>query len=842
MSETETGQIPTASAGNTLFGISGQNTGCYDEAFLPSGAPRPHWAELFQTLEKRGADLLTRNQQRVSQMRHEDGATINPFDDPSHRSTSWDLDPIPLLMDAAEWSTIEAGIVQRARLLESILGDVYGKQQLLRSGQLPIELVFANPRFLYSCHNVKPPSGRFLSFYAADIYRDQSGHFRVLRDYGANPLGLGYALENRIVMSRVFSDLYHRSKAFRLASFFKSFHQALTHRASRGQENPGIVLLSPGPDSHIYFEHALLSRYLGYPLVEPQDLTVRNGKVFLKKLAGLDEVCAIFRHLPDSELDPFVQRKSALGGVAGLIQVCRESNIEMVNPIGAGFIDTPALAPFLGGLCTNLLGSELLLENHPVWWCGDAQRRQHVSDNIDSFHLDHAFGSVMWNEAQQISSTQLQVAPATVVASSPVVPAVAPSWSSEGGSQSHILLRVFVSAVEDGFAVMPGGLAITAKNGEVLLRGRPEVQQSKDVWILSDTPVEPVSLMQQYQQIKEFKRSSDLPSRVADHLLWLGRYLERSEALVRLLRLFFQRISGEDRPQEIPEIHFLLSMLRAKNIIPAAGKGDSEIPLFQELNEHLNNALWKRQSSASVVSLLGYVQRAARKVRDRLSMDSLRIINHLEDLTVGSVSADPLEFLDEILLTLSGFSGFAMESMTRSYGWRFMDMGRRIERALYQTELVYIALPLVPTEPRGILETLLEIADSTMTYRARYRSAFQLAPVLDLLLVDESNPKSLAFQLSRIAHHLDHLPRQLEKRFTYQEERIALRMLTGVRLLELYPLQYNDTENEAAEQLSSFLTSTRADLKELSQHITGHYLTRVQTTPHFTEISGGGEK
>ncbi len=841
MSDSEIGQASTAIAGTTLFNTTGLKTGFYNEAYLPSGAPREHWRQLLESFERKGAEALTRNHQRVINMRHEDGATINPFDDPTHRSTCWDLDPVPLLVDSTEWSVIETGIIQRVQLLERVLRDVYGPQQLLRNGQLPTELVFANPNFLYSCHNVRPPGDRFLPFYAADVYRGTDGRFRVLRDFGANPAGLGYALENRIVMSRIFSDLYHGSRAFRLAPFFKSFHQALTHWASLGQDNPGIVLLSPGPDSHVYFEHALLSRYLGYPLVETQDLTVRNGKVFLKKLAGLEEVGAIFRHVSDFELDPFVLRKSATSGVAGLIQVCRENNVEMVNPIGSGFINTPALAPFLSGICSSILGSDLILENHPVWWCGSAEGRQHVANSVDQLQLGHAFDSSRrWN-APEMSMEQIKASPVNVLASAPVSSAVAPGWSRLGSTESHVLLRVYVCAVENGFTVMPGGLAIAATDPETLLGGDSQMQQSKDVWVLSDNPVEPISLMQNFQTVQEFKRSGDLPSRVADHLLWLGRYLERTEGLVRLLRLFFHRISGEDRPKDIPEIHFLLTLLRTKNIIPPVDKGEFEIPLIQELNDHLHNALWRREGTGSVVSLLGYVQRAARKVRDRLSIDSIRIINHLEDLTAGSGSTDPLEFLDEILLTLSGFSGFAMESMTRSFGWRFMDMGRRIERALHQTALISSALPQVPGEPRNVLETLLEISDSTMTYRARYRSAFQLAPVLDLLLVDESNPKSLAFQLSRIVGHLEHLPRQQEKRFSYQEERIALKMLTGVRLLELYNIQYGGEQNGSQEDLSHFLTTMLTDLKDLSQHITGHYLTRVQTTPHFTEISGEGE-
>lgn len=825
---------------SSLFGSVAYPEGSYNEAFCSPGQPRDHWQLLVTTLEAKDAAALKKDDERARHMRHEDGATINPFDDPTRRSAAWDLDPVPIIFNASEWNTIETGLVQRAHLLDTILADVYGEQQLVKDGQLPVDLVFANPNYLYSCHNIRPTGNCFLPMYSADLYRAADGRFRVLRDYGAYPAGLGYALENRIVMSRIFSELYHKTQTFRLAPFFNAFHNALVKRASLSQENPGIVLLSPGPESRLYFEHALLSRYLDYPLVESQDLTVRNGKVFLKKLAGLEPVEAIFRYLSDLNSDPFALRRETASGVAGLIQVCRENNIDIVNPIGSGFVDTPALSTTLPALCKTLLGQDLLIENHPTWWCGNTEGYQYVINNLDDLTLSSALDRSDIDIPPEEVLNRITSTPGKYLGSASINPAVAPCWNQHQMSSGYALLRVFVCATEKGYTVMPGGMAITASDSQTLYRNSPELQHSKDVWVLSDGPVEPFSLMEGFHSVDEFKRSSDLPSRVADNLLWLGRYLERTEGLVRLLRLIFSKISGEDRPQDIPELSFLLKLLRIKNIIPSPAKDALDIPLFLELSNQLNNALCRRDGVESVGSLLGNVQRAARRVRDRLSLDSSRIINHLEDLA-HSGSIDPLEFLDEILFALSAFSGLASESMTRSLGWRFMDIGRRVERAINQTNLIRIALPLICSEPRSTLETLLQISDSTMTYRSRYRSAFQLAPVLDLLLADESNPKSLAFQLSRITSHIEHLPRQRERRFAYQEERIALKMLTGVRLLELHDIHCKE-ENSRNEELVQFLDSTAKDLKEFSQQITGHYLTRVQTTPHFAMVPGGLKK
>ena len=820
----------------SLFDMESLPIDAYCEAFSDKSQPRKHWHSILSALDAKEPDDLKQHHERARRMRHEDGATINPFDDSTRRSTSWALDMIPLPISEGEWSGIEVGVTQRAHLLEKILADTYGSQALLKNGSIPAELIFANPNFLHSCHGIQPSGNRFLTFYAADLYRAPDGRFRVLRDYASNPAGLGYALENRIVMSRVFSELYHKTQIRRLAPFFQTFHRALIQRASLRREDPGIVLFSPGPDSHMYYEHALLSRYLGYPLVEGQDLTVRNGKVFLKKLAGLEPVEAIFRHIPDLSSDPFALRRETANGVAGLIQVCREQNIDIVNPIGSGFVDTPILSTFLPLLCQQLLGNELLLENHPSWWCGSRDGLDRALANWNQLTVGPAMDAsiVVHQDADLVA--EIKINPLLYMVSAPVTPSLAPAWDLGSVSQCYNVVRVFACATEHGFTVLPGGLAITAGDIETLKGGYPGQQQSKDVWVLSDKPVEPFSLMDGFHAVAEFKRSNDLPSRVADNLLWLGRYLERAEGLIRLLRSVYRRLSGEDRLEDIPELQFLLNILRTKNIIPKHPAAENGHLFYQELSHHLRDALYRKDRPESVVFILRRVQETTRNVRDRLSVDSSRAINRLEEFSHNPFN-DPIELLDKTLFTLSAFSGLAMESMTRGLGWRFMDMGRRVERAMNQAILIRIGLPQVCNDAGNTLQSLLEVSDSLMTYRARYKSTFQLAPVLDLLLADESNPKSLAFQFSQLASHVEHLPRQDERRFSCAEERIALQMLTTVRLLDLTGIVCGAKDSQD-EKLASFLTAMEALLKEFGQQISGHYLSRVPATPHYTMIPG----
>jgi uncharacterized circularly permuted ATP-grasp superfamily protein/uncharacterized alpha-E superfamily protein len=834
MSQHDTTDQPVPPAAD-LFQAAAPASAAYREAWTATGAPRDHWQPLLQTFNGIGEEQLAQRQEKVGRMRHEDGATFNPFDDADAQEMAWALDMLPLPITARQWATLEAGVLQRARLLEMVLADVHGPQQLVHQGLLPPEMLFANPAFFHTCHGIQPTAYRFLPYYAVDLYRAADGSFRVFRDYGSSPAGLGYALENRIVISRVFASLYHETRVQRLAPFFHNLHQGFTMRAGLRREDPTIVILSPGPDHLLYFEHALLSRYLGYPLVESQDLTVRNGRVYLKKLADLEPVGSIFRHIPDEESDPFALRRETINGVAGLIQAAREGNIDLANPIGSGFIDTPALPLFLPGISRHLRGEELLLDHHPAWWCGSAEGYRQVKDRREELDLVPAFGR---GERRAEQAAPLPGTPYAWLGRERLVPSTVPAWEAGRIVNRPVMLRLFACAVDGGFAVLPGGLAITAATADELLSGHPERQYSKDIWVLADRPVEPFSLMEGLESVTEFRRSSDLPSRVADHLLWLGRYLERAESLIRLLRALYRRLGSETQSRNLPELPFLFALLQARN--PLAGKEmDPVLPSFADWDEQLHSTLYRREKPESVVALLQRVQDAARHVRDRLSMDSWQVLNRLGHFSDSS-GGDALEHLDDTLFILSAFSGLAMESMTRGFGWRFLDMGRRMERAMNQTDLLQISLQQVCGAGRNGLEALLEVADSSMTYRARYRTTFQLAPVLDLLVVDESNPKSLAFQLNQLAGHIEQLPQQSGRRFSSPEERLALEMLTAVRLLNLSGLNCGVAIVEHLE-LPVFLEKMKTNLLDFAQHVTAHYLSRVPTTPHFSMILAEGE-
>ena len=713
----------------------------YGEAFLSPASPRGHWGSLVAALDATGPDVLNKRQDRIRRMRHEDGATYNPFDDPTGRGTPWALETIPLPLTAGEWSGLEAGLIQRARLLEQILTDTYGPQNLLNGGWIPSALVFANPNFLRPCHGIQPAGNRFLTYYAADLYRGMDGRFRVLRDYGANPAGLGYALENRIVISRVFPELYHQTQIRRLAPFFHTFHHSLIQRASLRQEDPGIVLLSPGPDSRIYFEHALLSRYLGYPLVEGQDLTVRNGKVFLKKLAGLEPVEAIVRLTADDSSDPFALRRETATGVAGLIQVSREQNIDIVNPIGSGFVDTPALSVFLPSLCQRLMGEDLLLENHPAWWCGNADGLNHVMANLERLTV----GPAMDRSAAPALTGRTDGGDSGLAPRLHGTRTGLPGGGPRLGSKPHRFTLYAVAGLclrhrggVHRHARRPGHHRCGCGDADRRASGAAAEQRHLGAVRPAGGTLQPHGRTPGGGRVPANQRSAQpggRPSAVAGALPGTGRGAGAAPA-IRFPPAFRRSPPGR-HPRTALSAEPAQGRQYTSQAIPEDGV---DIPRYRELSDHLNAALYDKERPDSVVAILKRVQEAARNVRDRLSLDSWRVINRLESFADNPAS-DPLELLDDTLFTLNAFSGLAMESMTRGLGWRFMDMGRRVERAMDLAGLIRIGLPQVCSESRSALEALLEVADSIMTYRARYRTAFQLAPVLDLLIMDEGQPQ-----------------------------------------------------------------------------------------------------
>jgi uncharacterized circularly permuted ATP-grasp superfamily protein/uncharacterized alpha-E superfamily protein len=808
------------------------NSRFYDEATLPKGQVRPHWQAVVDALAAVGHLDLARRWQEGRRLMRDIGITYNVYGDPKSAGRPWPLDPIPQLLAPAEWSAIEAGIIQRAKLLNTMLADLYGRQQLLRSGLLPAELVFANPAFLRPCCGIEPPGGVWIHVYAADIARSPDGRWWVLSDRTQAPSGAGYALENRLITTRVLPDVFGSVHVHRLAGYFQSYKDALLRLMPRHRENPRVVLLTPGPFNETYFEHAYLARYLGYTLVEGGDLTVRDNRVFLKTLGGLLPVDVILRRQDDSFCDPLELRGDSMLGVPGLTEAVRSGHVAIANALGSGLAESPASAAFLPALCRQLLDEELKLPTVATWWCGQQEPFAYVTENLGRLVIkpafsngDHnpTFGAKLSVAERQKLVEKMRAAPERYVAQEQVSLSTVPFWHEDRLYPRHFVLRVYAVASGDSYTVMPGGLTRVSSSLDSLVVSMQSGGGSKDTWVLADGPTPHVSLLNPPSMALGVNRATfDLPSRVADNLFWLGRYTERIEAAVRIARAILPRFSLESEPLGIGGLRVGLELLGTLGYL------STEAADLHSAESNVLSMVYDSASRHSLGSSIRQVRHSAWLLRDRISADAWRILNGLDKQFSGALPPGALrtssahDRLNDAVITLSAFGGLVMESMTRGDGWRFLDIGRRLERSIQISELLRHGIALQSAEDRGTLEMILELADSSITYRSRYLTSMQADLVLDLLLVDEANPRSIAFQLARLREHVEHLPESQSLLRRPEEARLALSLLSAVQLADVQELVKPD-EGGSLPGLENLLNRLVLELRGLSETLTRTY-------------------
>ena len=828
----ESSETESSGKAASLFGGYHPSPGVFDESVSAPGTPRAHWQNFLASFEKLGREELAVRWDNGRRMIREHGVTYNVYGDPQGMDRPWELDMVPLLIPPEEWRHIEAGLTQRARLFNLILADLYGPQRLLRDGSLPPALVFGNPAFLRPCHGIRAPRDIYLHLHAADLARSPDGQWWVLGDRAQAPSGTGYALENRIVLSRILPDEFRDGQVERLASFFRLERDTLRQLAPDHRDNPNVVLLTPGPHNETYFEHAYLARYLGFPLVEGGDLTVRDRRVFIKTLEGLQPVDVILRRVDDTFCDPLELRGDSFLGVPGLVEATRAGRVTVANALGSGLLESPAFLAFLPSLCRQLLGEALKLPSVATWWCGQAKEQQHVLDRLGKFVIKPAFGAqarppVFGGRLAARERVNLVAAmrarPHEFVGQEEVPLATAPVWLNGRFEPRRVALRAYVSATRDGFTVMPGGLTRVSPSAENPVVSMQSGGGSKDTWVLSHGPVAPVSLLTSTgQPVSVARVAAELPSRVADNLFWLGRYAERLEDTARVLRCVIVRLADEASSESSPELTALAQMLVHLELLPE--KFAARVPL-PELEREILQLIYHPQRGGSVRDLVLRIRHLASIVRDRFSADTWRILNQLQldsRTKPGRIPlANALALLNTLIMDLAAFSGMEMENMTRGHGWRFLDFGRRLERAAKLVGVVHAALrPDIKTG--SVLEPLLEIADSSMTYRRRYFAQAQLASVLDLLLADAGNPRSLAFQLAALTAHATQLPRDPRAPAVLAEVRRLNHLTTVLRDADLPALARAREAGDAAAT-AAWLDQFVTGLVALSDELTHYY-------------------
>ena len=760
----------------------------YDEMLDADRAPRAHWRAMLAFLGREAPGTMRQRRDTVQRQVRENGVTYNVVAESGNGERPWDLNTLPLILPHEEWSGIEAAVIQRATLLNRILGDVYGKQEMLREGLLPPALIHGHAGFLRPCHGMRHHDDVALHFYAVDLARAPDGRWWVMADRTQAPFGAGYALENRAIIAPTFPDLLRELKVQPVSPFYRTMHDSLVHwgrlcaaggdapKPLREGEAPLIVLLTPGPRTETYYEQAYLARYLGLPLVEGGDLTVRDGVVYLKTLAGLHRVHVIMRRVDDESCDP-LELQSSMLGVAGLTQAAMRGNVLVANSLGSSLLESGALLGFLPALSRRLLGQELKMPSVATWWCGETAALDTVIGKLDRLVIKPSFsqapqaavfGQDLDGEARAAFVARLRANPNNYIAQELVRLSQAPVWKdgrAAGLEARAVGLRVFACATPNGYVVMPGGLTRVATGPDARVLTMQRGGASKDTWVQARDRTQVHRMQGRSITHKDLVREdTNLSSRVAENLLWFGRHAERCDNIARLLRValnFLFNVRFDQRGAEWPTVEALciwFGLLDTQKKPAARATGlEPRTAIFSDAE--IESALLLAVVSPAVPGLARQQQqlhRLAGQLHERFSVDNWRALNRMVQLATAPgerpSQSDAMTILDDATAALVTLAGFCMDGMTRDLGWRFMSIGRRLERLQFQSVVLQRALAM---DDNGNLDWLLELSDSIITYRARYRAQPEWLPVLDLLLLDETNPRSILFQLNGILNALN---------------------------------------------------------------------------------------
>ena len=822
-----------------------RNAAAYDEVFADQPQMREHWQYLLDGLTSLGVAGIQERQRKAERILRDDGATYNVGAKAS--SQTWQLDPVPILLESEEWGTIESGLLERAELFNLILRDIYGDRELIRHGVLPPELLFSHGGFLRACQGLSLPGEQQLVLHATDMVRDRSGTMRVIGDRTQAPSGAGYALENRTVMSRVLPSLFRDSHVHRLSQFFQALRLKLNNLGSQiTAEQPRIVILTPGSYNETYFEHAYLANYLGYPLVQGSDLRVSNGHLWMKSMGGLERVDVVLRRVDDFYCDPVEFKSDSRLGVPGLMEVVRSGKVLVVNPMGSGFLENPALLRYLPKIAQHYLGRELRLSSVKTYWCGDPQDLTYVLDNLSrlvikssfrSQELPSVFGSQLNPQQRQQLAHKIKQNPLQVVAQEYVVPSTTPSWTQNQLVPRPTILRSFAVANNTSYSIMPGGLTrIGSEQGSLNLSNQKGAL-SKDTWILASEAEKqpPMSEVRVLPVSAAAKTRAAFPCRVVENLYWMGRYAERTEAALRLLRTVLVQLNSTYHMPEQTQQLLLRTVTQLTSTFPGFTVSDPAVKIQPETE--LLAVILDEKRRGSVSANLNSFLECSDQVREMLSADTQRVVNDLRDELANlagaleqGLNAAPEEALDPLVTTLLALAGLWNESMIRGLGWRFMDMGRRVEKALQTVGLIRSSLvPVLPeTDQLQVLEAVLLTSEALITFRRRHYSGSDMAQGLDLLLYESGNPRSVFFQIELLRSHIAALPTATHGAGLAEEDRYLLEASSAIQLSTMEQLLAEDEEGASRTGLDQLLARLEHLLQGTSTQISNKYFDHIK--------------
>jgi uncharacterized circularly permuted ATP-grasp superfamily protein/uncharacterized alpha-E superfamily protein len=833
----------------------------FDEFAAPDGTARLGWGGLLDGLDGFAETDLLRAQRQVARLLEDDGVTYTPGPAssfsvadaavdaangpasaaPLAEPQAWQLDPLPLILDEREWSSLEAGMVQRAELMDAILTDLYGAQELLARGQLPVAAVLDHSEFLRALVRTESLTSQGLFMIAVDLGRGVDGAWRVISDRTQAPSGAGYAMQNRRVISRVLPEVYHAAHLHRLTPFFQAMRTALLDAAPHQVEDPRVVVLSPGTHSETAFDQAFLASLLGFPLLEGSDLTVRDGRVWMRVLGKLEQVDVILRRVDSVWMDALELRAGSRLGVTGLVECVRQGTVSVVNDIGSGILENPALLPFLPDLCERLLGQPLRLPSVDTWWCGDPAGLDHVLTHFDELVIRpisreqgrSVRGSALTAAQRDRLRASIGATPHRFVGQAVLNLSVTPTTEQERLVRRNVVLRSFAVRQGSSYTAMLGGLArINDDRDESrgALVTAPGAGLAKDVWVVSGTPLAPTrpaparggpSSEDRLGSLLDSTTAAMVP-RVLSDLFWLGRYGERAEDLLRLI--LATRTVAIETGQDTTSGRALPVLLQAVThvsttypgfLAPGRAESGSMMAEFRSL-------LLDRHRAGSVAQSIAAVSSAAQGVRDQLSDDVWMVLADVER-ALAALTANPydqgLQLTDASERVLSGLlalAGISGENMVRDAGWYMLDIGRGLERALQVVALLKATLGRVRESEtdRVIIEAVLAAAESIVTFRRRNRGRDAAEAMIDLLVIDAQNPRSVAYQLGRISTDLRAIPNTSP---TARPIRLVDAAAEQVRRLDAATLAGAAADRRNA--LTDFLTELQGQLRILSDAV-----------------------
>ena len=834
-----------------------QTLGIEDSVFDAKGAVKPQWSYLLNSLETMGSSAFNARNDKALRILRDDGASYNVYGNNNIHSSTWNLDLVPSVISSDSWRNIEAGVAERAEVLNYLLRDIYGPRELIRTGVIPPKALFAHRGFLRACQGLKVPGNQDLIMLGIDLMLDADGSPTVLTDRTQSPSGMGYSLENRTVMSRVMPSLFRDSHVHRLASFFQRLRAKLSS-ISPNQDDPRIVILTSGSSNETYFEHAYLANYLGFHLVQNGDLVVRNGFVWMKSLDGLSRVDVILRRVDDWYCDPVELRGDSQLGIANLLEAARAGNVVIANPLGSGILENHVFLKYLPDIAKTILGRELRIPTVPNYWCGDKEDFAFVTNNLSqlvikpinrSDNIKSVYGGELTSVQHKELLEKIKQQPEQYVAQAILPPSYLPTHTASGLAPRPTILRSFAIADDNAsYTVMPGGLTRVGAQQDSFLIADQSGSLSKDTWVLASEPeLTTTNIRQEDQATARNLDLISLPSRVVENLFWMGRYAERAEASLRLLRTVFVMLNGEEPISDVCKPLTLSAVTEVTGSKP--GFINAAPKLISQPEQELLAIVKDANRHGSVSANLTAMLNCADQSTELLSTDTLRVINDIRDGLVeldstlaGDLAAAPEEALDPLVTALMALAGLAQESMIRDIAWRFMEIGRRLERGLQTTAIInsLVVPEVAEVDQNVLLQTALQSTEALISYRRRYRARMGVQSSLDLIMLDTDNPRSLLFQLESLNQHIQQLPKAHDnKHELLPEERASLECKTLIELSLLTDLSAR--ENGRRVLLAKNLTRVTELLWSISGLISDKYFNHRESSRQLVSSIGEQE-